>query len=111
MPTSFQEILDAFEFVDGGLGAHEAFLCKQTGKVHWRSGLSELDEFNEEVPDDVENKEKPLAIPGKRELALGKPLVLDFAREFLPNDFAEVRNMFSKRGAYRKFGGLLKGRK
>jgi hypothetical protein len=107
MPTSFQEILEAFEFVDGGLGAHEAFLCKQTGKVHWRSGLSELDELNEEVPDDVEDEEKYLAIPGKRELDLGKPLVLDFAREFLPNDFDEVRYMFSKRGAYKKFRALL----
>src|ERR1700680_4892752 len=107
MPTSFQEILDAFEFVDGGLGAHEAFLCKQTGKVHWRSGLSELDELNEEVPDDVEDEEKYLAIPGKRELDLGKPLVLDFAREFLPNDFDEVRHIFTRRGAYRRYKDLL----
>jgi hypothetical protein len=36
-----------------------------------------------------------------------KPLVLDFAREVLPNDFDEVRYMFSKRGAYPKFRALL----
>ncbi len=42
-----------------------------------------------------------------RELGLGKPLALNFAREFLPNDFDEVRYMFSKRGAYQKFRALL----
>jgi hypothetical protein len=33
--------------------------------------------------------------------------VLDFAREFLPDDFDEVRYIFSKRGAYQKFKALL----
>jgi hypothetical protein len=46
-------------------------------------------------------------VPGKRDLDLGKPLALDFAREFLPNDFDEVRYIFSKRGAYQKFRTLL----
>ena len=41
------------------------------------------------------------------ELGLGKPMVLDFAREFLPDDFGEVRHMFSKRHAYRNFRELL----
>jgi hypothetical protein len=34
---------------------------------------------DEELPDDIDN-EKYIAIPDKRELDLGKPLVLDFAR-------------------------------
>lgn len=34
-------------------------------------------------------------------------MALDFAREFLPNDFDEVRYIFSKRGAYQKFRTLL----
>jgi hypothetical protein len=108
MPASFQEILLAFEFVgssDGGM--HEAFLCRRTGKIYWRSEFSDLDEMNDELPDDVEDDEKYTAIPDKRELGLGKPMVLDFAREFLPNDFDEVRYMFSKRGAYKKFRALL----
>ena len=40
-------------------------------------------------------------------MSLGKPLALDFAREFLPSDFDEVRYFFSKRGAYKKFRALL----
>jgi len=86
---------------------HEAFLCRRTGKIHWRSEMSDLDGIEEELPDDVEDDEKYVAIPDKRELDLGKPLVLDFAREFLPDDFDDVRYMFSRRGAYQKFRALL----
>jgi hypothetical protein len=111
MPVSFQEILDAFEFVGfSGFGEHQAFLDRRSGKIYWHSEFSDLDELNElndEMPDDVEDDEKYVAIPDKRELGLGKPLVLDFVREFLPNDFDEVRYIFSKRGAYQKFRVLL----
>ena len=53
------------------------------------------------------SRTKYLAIPDKREIGLGKPLALDFAREFLPGDFDEVRYMFSKKKAYSKFRALL----
>ena len=46
-------------------------------------------------------------MPNKREFDLGKPLVLDFARQFLADDFEEVRRIFSKRGAYGQFKTLL----
>ena len=68
---------------------------------------SDLDELNDELLDDIDDDEKYVAIADKRELGLGKPLVLAFAREFLPNDFDEVRYIFSKRGAYPKFKALL----
>jgi len=103
MPTTFSDIELSFEFVSSeGGSTHEAFLCRRTGKIYWRSDSS--DDLNEEeMPDDVEDEEKHIAIPGKRELDLGKPLVMDFAREFPPNDFDEVLYMFSNRGAYKKF--------
>jgi hypothetical protein len=106
--VSFQEILAAFEFVGiSGVGEHQAILDRRTGKIYWRSEFSDLDELNDEMPDDVEDDEKYVAIPDTRGLGLGKPLALDFAREFLPNDFDEIRYIFSKRGAYRKFRALL----
>ena len=37
------------------------------------------------LPDDIDD-EKYIAIPNKKELDLGKPLVLDFTREFLPDN-------------------------
>jgi hypothetical protein len=102
MPVSFQEILTAFEFVGmgPGIGEHRAILCRQTGKIYWRSESAGLDELDDELPDDIEDDANYVAIPDKRELDLGKPLVLGFTREFLPNDFDEVRYIFSKRGAY-----------
>jgi hypothetical protein len=110
MPASFRELLDALEFVslDGGFGGHEAVLCRETGQIYLRSDAADLDE----IPDDAEDdSEKYIAIPSRRDLDLGKPLVFDFAREFLPDDFDEVRYIFSKKGAYRKFRDLLTRRK
>jgi len=34
-------------------------------------------------------------------------LVLEFAREFLPDDYDEVRHIFSRRGAYRRYKELI----
>jgi hypothetical protein len=42
------------------------------------------------LPDDIDD-EKYISIPDKSELDVGKPLVLDFVREFLPDDYDEVR--------------------
>jgi hypothetical protein len=106
MPVSFQEILDAFEFVSASAhGEHQAYLRRQTGKIYMHSDLYE--DPDEELPEDVEDDEKYIAFPGKRDLDLGTPLVLAFAREFLPKDFDRVRAIFSKRGAYSKFKDLL----
>jgi hypothetical protein len=108
MPTSFSDLELAFEFVSSsGVGMNEAFLCRRTGKIYWRSDSLDMEDMDEEIPDDIEDEEKYIAIPGKRDLDLGKPLVLDFAREFLPNDFDEVRYMFGKSGAYKKFRALV----
>ena len=113
MPTSFKDILEAFEFVgmSGSLGEHLAFLCRRTGKIYWHSEFSDVAELDDELPDDVDDEEKYIAIPDKLELDLGKPLALDFAREWLPGDFDEVRYIFSRKGAYRKFRALLIRRK
>jgi hypothetical protein len=86
MLVSLKDIQEAFEFVCGG-GEHQAFLCKQSGKLYCHSGLcDDLDM----LPDDIGDSEKFLQIPDKRELDLGKPLALDFARQFLPGDFDDV---------------------
>lgn len=109
MPVSLSELLQTIELVSmvGPLGNCHAFLCRQTGKIYCHSDFEDLAELNDELPDDVEDDEKYIAVPDKRELDLGKPLVLDFAREFLPDDFDEIRGIFSKRGAYPKFKALL----
>jgi hypothetical protein len=104
MPVSFSDLQCAFEFVSsGGTGENEAYLDRQSGKIYWHSEFGDNDE---ELPDDIDDK-KYTAIPDKRELDLGKPLVLDFARGFLPEDYDEVRRIFSRSGAYRRYKDLL----
>jgi hypothetical protein len=100
MPISFWDLQLAFEFVSSGvMGENEAYLDRQSAKIYWHSEFRDNDE---ELPDDIDD-EKYIAIPDKIELDLGKPLVLDFAREFLTDDYGEVCHIFSRRGAYRRY--------
>jgi len=109
MSVSFAELLDTFELMSmaNPIGQYEAFVCRQTGKIYCHSEFEDIAELTDELPNDIEDDEKYIAVPDKQELDLGRPLVLDFAREFLPGDFDEVRYIFSKRGAYPKFKALL----
>jgi hypothetical protein len=92
MPVSWEDIILAFEFVSGSdTDEHQAFLCKETGKLYWRS---EAVDGLDELADDIDDDGKYIQIPQKRDLDLGKPLVLDFARQYLPDDFDEVRGIF-----------------
>lgn len=104
-PVSWNELLGTFEFVSAGhLSEHQAFLCRESGEFIWHAEYGdELDE----LPDDIDDDEKYVQIPDKKELDLGKPLVLDFVGEVLPADFDEVRRMFSHKGAYARFKELL----
>jgi hypothetical protein len=103
MRVSLKDIKEAFEFAGGG-DEHQAFLCKQSGKLYYHS---ELCDDLDILPDDIDDSEKFLQIPDKRELDLGKPLALDFARHFLPGDLDDVQQFLSKRGAYARFKELL----
>jgi hypothetical protein len=60
-----------------------AWACRRTGKIYLQSEFSDFGEMNDELPDDVEDDEKYLEIPNKRELGLGKLPALEFGREFL----------------------------
>ena len=108
MPTSFADICLAFEFASSAQpGANDAILCRSTGKIYYRSELAGIDDFADEQPDEDPDDENYIAIPDKRNLGLGKQLALDFAEEFLPDDFDDVRDLFGRRGAYSKFKALL----
>ena len=69
MLVSLKDIQEAFEFVcAGGGGEHEAFLCRQSGKLYCHS---ELCDDLDILPDDIGDSEKFLQLPDKRELGLG----------------------------------------
>src|SRR5947209_20238119 len=98
MAVNFSDLQLALEFVSSsGMGENEAYLDRRSGKIYWHSEFGESDD---ELPDDIDD-EKYMSIPDTRELGLGTPLVLDLAREVLPDYYDEVRHIFSGRGAYR----------
>jgi hypothetical protein len=107
MPARIGDITEAFDFANtnGYMGEFRALVCKQTGKIHY--DFPDAAEMGDELPDDIDDEEKYIALPNKRDLGLGKPLALDFAREFLPDDFDDVRSFFDRRRAYPKFKALL----
>jgi hypothetical protein len=103
MLVDWTELELTFEFVSSGpVGAQEAVLCRKTGKFLWHTEqFDDVDDW----PEDADDEEKYLSIPHKNELDLGKPLVFEFARQFLPDEYDEVRSIFSRRGAYGQFKG------
>ena len=105
MPAKLDDLLIGLEAV--GLDGASVYLCRATGEV-----LIEHENFDqfEKLPDDLDDETKYIMLPGKRDLGLSKPLVLAFARLHLTDDFDDVREMFSHRGAYRRFQDLLRHR-
>ena len=102
--VKWHDLDSAYQYVSSGSYGNEAVLNRESGEFIWHS---EDGDSLEEWPDDVDDEEKYLAVPHKRDLDLGTQLVLDFARDFLPDDFDEVDRIFSRRGAYSRFKGLL----
>jgi len=104
-PVKLDALEDALLFVGGGSGyGNTAWVCRETGKVLWHS--DEFDDF-EPLPEDIDDEDRYVPVPGKRELDLGKPLPLEFTRTHLPDCYEQVREIFSHRGAYARFKNLL----
>ena len=107
MAMSFSDIEDAFLFVSmDQMFMHNAYLCKETGEIFYTSEMGDSDE----LPEDIEDPEKYIAIPHKNELDLGKALVIEFTSEYLPEELDKVHSIFRHKGAYSRFKDLLEGK-
>ena len=106
---SYTRIRDAFDYVGaGGRLEQEAYLCLETGETHLHTEIG--DNF-EELPEDVGDPDKYLAIPHRNDFDLGRRLALHFAREHLPAEaFDTARACFNRAGAYDRFKNLLDAR-
>ncbi|MFT5220387.1 MAG: hypothetical protein ACI87H_002529 [Gammaproteobacteria bacterium] len=104
MKVIYTEIERAFGFVNSGQPyEQQAFLNRETGIICWHSDLIDNEE---ELSDDIDD-EKYIELPHKKELGLGKRLVLDFAGRYLPDEFEKIEAIFRRKGAYSRFKGLL----
>lgn len=99
------ELLGAFEWVSAaGPFENAAYVCRRTGKI-WL--VSDFDDMGEEAPADVDDESLYVAVPGKKELDLGRSLALRFADEHLPDRSLEIRSYFRGPGAYAQFKRVL----
>ncbi len=111
---TFSDIQQAFFFVSSAeYGEHSAVLFKDTGRILYSSEMGGMDDIEE--MDDLKDKdldsENCIAIPHKNDLDLGRALVLEFVGTHMPSDSNEVRQIFRRPGAYRRFKDFLERKK
>jgi hypothetical protein len=106
-PIRLEDVVDAFEFVSvSEFGENQAYICRATGRIFLVSDTVDPEDDDWEVPDDPE-AQGYCTVPHRRELDLGKRVAIAFAAEALPDYAADVWQIFSRRGAYRRFKDFL----
>jgi len=105
MTIKFEDIEFSFDFVSSAQPCmNEAYLNIHTGETYWHS---EFGDNEEELPDDIDDTSKYIALPHKNDLDLGKRLALKFSYKFLPEKAEEIETIFHKKGAYSNFKNIL----
>ncbi len=106
--VTYEDLLNAYEWVSSDPTQEStAYVNRESGVVYFDS-----DEFSEddELPDDIDDEAKYIAVPHKHDLELGKALVFSFAEEHLPDDVEKISTYFRRPGAYSKYKTILEGR-
>ncbi len=99
------DLESAYEFVScNSPSANSAYIERGTERIYYHSDYGDN---IEELPDDIDDGEKYIAVPHKNDLDLGRELVYDFVSEYLPEEYDQVRDIFSHRGAYSRFKDFL----
>jgi hypothetical protein len=103
--VKLSDVLAAFEWVSAGyMGENSAYISRQTGEIRWSGDPLEDDV---PTPEDMEDDPDYIAVPHKNDLDLGRQLALSFAEEQGDRLYDEVRDMFRRKGAYRRFKDRL----
>lgn len=104
MKTSFSDLENAFFFVSMDQKyMYNAYLCKDSGQIFYASELGDSDE----LPEDIDDPDKYIAIPHQNDLELGKVLVFEFTSKHLPEELDRVESIFRSSGAYSRYKDLL----
>lgn len=107
-PARFSDLGIALEFSDSGVAfGQRAYFCRETGET-----ILDMPDDPDlpPLPDDIDDPNKYVAIPDKRQLGCGRDLVFEFARIHLADVYEDVRDIFRKKDAYRRFKDLLERR-
>ena len=103
MAITYDEIENAFIFVCMDQQyMHNAYLCKETGRIFYTSEMGDSDE----LPEDIDEP-KYISLPHRNDLDLGKDLVIEFTSDFLPKEIDRVYSIFRRKGAYSRYKKLL----
>lgn len=102
MTAKISDIEWAVEFASAGFGDHEAYIDKQSGAIFYVG-----DAVEEDIPDELFDNSRYIAVPDKRDLGLGKRLAIRFISEHLPTKLDKTYDIFSRSGAYGRFKELL----
>ena len=106
MPSvKLDDLMLAFHFVStAGLSDNRACISRRSGEIFW---VSDFDDTEEDLPDDIEDSAQYIEVPHKNDLDLGKRLVFKFVNQALPSSIDEVDEIFDRKGAYSRFKNLL----
>lgn len=101
--SKFDDLEMAFCFSDE-FGESRAYVSKLNGEIVYDDEMIS----GEPCPvEDIEFNDDYLPLPDQRELDLGTRLVWRFVRQEIPGLEPKVREMFSRRGAYRRWKDFL----
>ena len=104
MKQKLSDIEFAFMFSSDRYEGNAVYLCKSTGRLYY---VSEYGDSDEDLPDDLDDHERYLVLPDKSDLDLDSQLVHRFMRKHAASFADEVREIFSSKGAYRRFKNFL----
>ena len=102
---SFQPLPGVVVVAAAQEGGNLAVLCKDTGRIYYRSESGDLDEIDDEIDCD-----EFVHIPHKYDLNLGQQVVFEFIEANLPEEYKAVQQIFGHSGAYSAFKYLLQSK-
>ena len=102
-PISRDDLHLAVEFVTGGqVHGAAAYVDRHTGAILWAG-----DGMEEPLPDDIDDEERYLPVPSRKELGLGRNDALAFTEQHAPQLLDRAEAIFNRAGAFQRFKALM----
>ncbi len=103
--VNLSDLHQALDWVSSaGTFENAAYVCRETGEIFW---ASDPDDFDIELPADIDDHDRYVSVPHKNDLGLGRGLVARFVEQQCPEHYEMVRDFFRARGAYGRFKALM----